>query len=590
MITTAAFPFERMARRWFLVACGLGGGAGWAAATTLPAGYVESSVVSGVGGVTAIAWSPTGDLWITGKNGEVWVQRGGSLSQITSLPVSTDGERGIGNLAIDPDYATNRLVWIYYTAAAPAPHNRLSRFTDAGSQLLDEDVVMEGPALKNIIHNGGGLAFGLDGTIYLSIGDDDQRSVTAQDPHDRRGKVLHLNRDGSPAVFNPYLDGSAGDPLVWALGFRNPFRLGVQAGSGTVFIGDVGADKFEELDLWLGGGNYGWDHIEGPQPPGLTGYVYPVYSYAHDSTVGNAIIAGGFVPAGNFPPDHVGNYFFADEAAGRIYRMQLDTSNQPTQTDIWATDVLTPTYLAFGPDGALYYTSFSGAEVRRISYTGSLVPQPQAVATATPDNGKSPLTVHFDASGSSDPAGTGLLYAWDFGDGSGSTSAQTSHSYPSGAYAAGLTVTSGAGLSASAPPIPIVSGNVKPLALIEAPANESHYVPNTTVAFSGLGYDGEDKWEDCSHFEWRVLLHHVPPGGTVGHIHPWLGPLAGVCKGSFEAASHEDDNVYYEIILNVTDSGKPLGDSGKLTGTRSIVIRPNHPTTIKAPPSTNPTH
>ena len=266
------------------------------------------------------------------------------------------------------------------------------------------------------------------------------------------------------------------------------------------------------------------------------------------------------------------------------------SSNVPVRTDLWATLVPTPTCVVFGPDGALYYTSFSAGEVRRVSYTGGLVPQPQAVAKVSPDNGKSPLTVNFDATDSSDPAGSGLTYEWDFGDGSGSTSAQTSHSYPSGPYKAGLIVTSGAGQSASSPPIPVVSGNFKPLALIESPANESQYAPNTTVAFSGLGYDAEDRWEDCSHFEWRVLLHHVPPGGTVGHIHPWLGPLAGVCNGTFEAKSHEDDNVYYEIILNVTDSGAPLGETAKLTGTRSIVIRPNHPTTIKAPPSTNAPH
>lgn len=551
--------------------------AGPAEATSLPRGFREQVAVSAVPGASAIAWDPSGRLWIAGKGGQVWVVRGSSTKKLAALPVSTDGERGIAGIAIDPDYATNGEVWIYYTAAAPVPHNRVSRFRDAGTRLVDETVVVESPPVKSAVHNGGGLRFAPDKTLFVSIGDDDQRSLTPQDPHDLRGKLLHLNRDGSPAAGNPHADGRDGHPLVWALGFRNPFRFSVQPGSGALFIGDVGGDAWEELDLGIAGGNFGWDRAEGPEPPGLAGYVYPVYAYHHDSPQGNAIIAGDFVPRGNFPSDYEGNYFFADYAASRLYRMVLDSSNRPTSTQIWATELGLPVHVEFGPDGALYYVDFGAGQVRRIVYVGGEQIQPVAVTTVTPDNGPSPLTVEFDASGSYDPEGGALGWAWDFGDGSGSREPKTSHTYPTGVFAAGLTVSAGSGAVSTLGPIPIVSGNRRPTAQIQAPADQAPYAPNQTVSFAGAATDPEDGRLSCDRFEWRVVLHHIPPGGGSGHTHPYLGPIDGVCSGDFAAASHEDDNVYYEIFLTVRDSGSPVGPAGLLSATQSVVIRPSRP-------------
>src|SRR5262245_41902051 len=374
------------ARRVFLAALALVVASSVSAmATELPPGFQETLLVPNLAAPTAMAWAPDGELWIIGQHGNVWVWRSGSLIQVAKLPVSADGERGLGGIALDPDYPSNRNVWLYYTTATTPIHNRLSRFTRVGDQLVDETVVLDGPPLVHSVHNGGCLRFASDKTLFLGLGDDDQGVITAQDTHDLRGKILHINRDGAGVADNPFPDGVAGDPRVWAYGFRNPWRFSLQPISESLFIGDVGAATFEELDIGVRGGNFGWGWVEGPEPPAQPGYVYPIYWYPHDPILGGAIIAGDHAEPGDFSPAYLGNYFFADFTTGHLFRMALDGSNQPVSTEVFATKVFSPVDLRFGPDGALYYVSFDGGFVGRIAYAGGINRQPVALATAVPD-------------------------------------------------------------------------------------------------------------------------------------------------------------------------------------------------------------
>lgn len=549
----------------FLIATG-------ATAADLPPGFSGTLLSNDLFRPTAMDFGPNGEIWITGKHGQLWIYRGGSLIRAGRISVDLEGERGIGGIALDPDYATNGHVWLYYTVPAPRPHNRLSRFKNAGDRLADETVMVDGPPLQSPYHNGGCIRFAPDKTLFLTLGDDEQESV-AQDTHDLRGKVLHLDRNGRPAPDNPFLDGIGGDPRVWAYGFRNPWRFSVQPGTGNLFIGDVGGDFWEEIDLGVRGGNFGWPLIEGPQPPGQPGYIYPLYSYPHDPLLGSAVIGGDHARAGSFAPEYEGNYFFADHTSGRLFRMRLDANNTPLSTEAWATGLNLPTEVRFGPDGSLYYLAFNAGEIWRIAYVGGSNRQPTATGTVTPDNGGAPLTVTFDASASRDADGDALSYRWSFGDGQASAQPQVSHTYPPGSYTATLSVMDGVG-SSTAPPFRIVSGNRRPTVQITSPPNESPYHPGQTIVFSGVANDPEEGALGCERFAWKVIVHHLE------HTHPFLGPTQGACQGTFvvpaEVSGHRttDKDIHLEIDLSVDDTGAPLGASGILAGTAAILIRP----------------
>jgi glucose/arabinose dehydrogenase len=209
------------------------GAAATAQAADLQPGFTDELVLEHLAGPMSMYWAPDNHLWIGGQLGHIWVanlenMRRPELTYVTTLPVSSDGERGVIGLAIDPDFAENSYVWIFRTLADAPQRNRLSRFRYVGNQLVEESVILETPDLMNIVHNGGCLRFAADNTLFVSTGDDLQGSATSQNTHDIRGKILHIRRDGSPAPGNPFLDGVDGDPRVWAYGLRNPWRFHLQ--------------------------------------------------------------------------------------------------------------------------------------------------------------------------------------------------------------------------------------------------------------------------------------------------------------------------------------------------------------------------
>ena len=536
-------------------------------ATNLPPGFVEELLVDGLRRPMSMAWGPGGELWLGGQQGHVWVLRGDELVEVARLAVSNNGERGVLGIAVDPDYEQNRHVWIYYSIDGPPFRNRLVRFRNVGDQLVDETLILETPDLFGDVHNGGCIRFGPNDTIFLSTGDDLQPGNTSQNPNDIRGKILHINRDGSPAEGNPYLNGG-GDPRVWAIGFRNPWRFSLQPESDNLFIGDVGDNSYEELDIGVPGGNFGWDRVEGPEPAGVSGMSYPIYFYPHTSEIGHAIIAGEHASARNFPPEYTGEFFFADAVTKEIFRMVLDESNQPISVDVFASDTRAgPVDIRFGPDGALYYIGFYEGQIFRISFTGGSNRQPVATATTTPDSGESPLTVTFDASASFDPDGSPLTFAWDFGDGTRDNGPVVTNQYPAGSYEASLTVTDSEGGESIVRGIRIVSGNTRPTLILNFPPDRQLYSEGELIEFNGTAFDREEGFVPCRQFVWTVLFHHK------GHTHPFLGPIQG-CSGIFVIDSHGVEQTFYQISLTVQDEGMPLGDEGKLTSTRSIALFP----------------
>jgi glucose/arabinose dehydrogenase len=540
-----------------------------AAVPTLAPGFAMTTFVSGMGDPVSFDWAPNGDLYIAEKSGKIRLFRNGTLTLMGTIPVSTNDELGITAIEVDPDFTTNHFLWVTYSTPLPL-RQRVARFTIVNDVLTGEVIVVEYP-VTNWAHHAGCIRFADDGTLFTSTGDDQLLSAASQDPFSLKGKILHINRDGTPAAGNPFASGAQGDPRVWAYGFRHPWRFTLQPGTGTVFIADIGGSDWEELDLGIPGGNYGWSNIEGPSPPGQAGFVYPIFWYPHSNPAGASIMAGPFASAADFNGEFTGQFFFGDEASRDLRRIVLDASNNVVSTEIWATDLPDPVEIRFGPDGALYFVSFNSGALYRIARVGGANRQPQAVGVATPASGLAPLQVLLDGTQSSDPDQQPLQYAWDSGHGATGTASTLSHLYPAGVYFARLTVNDGQGGTDTTPDIRIVSGNRAPTAAIAAPVDETHYDAGDTIAFSGSGADPEDGTLPCSRFTWSVVFHHA------GHTHPHLGPIEGVCSGSFAIPriGEASAETYYEVILTVRDSGAPLGTAGALDTTTAVQIRPN---------------
>ena len=343
-----------------------------------------------------------------------------------------------------------------------------------------------------------------------------------------------------------------------------------EPGTGNLFIGDVGDGTWEELDLGVEGANYGYPLVEGPQPPGVPGMTYPVYSYNHNG--GGASITGGdHMVAGNFPSQYLGDYFFGEYVLDKIIRMRLDQDNLPLSTENFVINADSPVHIRVGPDGALYYASFNLGTIFRVAYVGGSNQTPVAVATASPGSGLAPLLVQLDGSASFDPDGGSLSFSWFFGDespGSGSMSPQ--HTYTSnGVYFPRLSVNDGQATTAAS--VRVVAGNRAPVAAILAPVDGSNYNAGDLISFSGTASDPEDGAVPPSAFTWSALFHHNT------HTHPWLGPTPAITAGSFQTADSGETatDVWYEIRLTATDTGAPLGAAGALSSMRSVRLYPN---------------
>lgn len=395
-------------------------------------------------------FAPDGRLFVAEKAGRLRVIKNGTLlpQDFVTINVASNSERGLLGIAFDPNFAANRFVYVYYTRAFPAPiKNRVSRFTASAlnpdrAQLNSEVVILDNIASDAGNHNGGAIHFGLDGKLYVAIGDGGANPNNSQSLATLSGKLLRINADGSIPPDNPFVGTAGALGEIWALGLRNPYTFAGDPLTGKIHINDVGGNAWEEVNLGAAGGNYGWPQCEGVcnNPP----FIDPIHAYPHGTSA--AITGGAFYRMNQFPSQYFGSYFFSDYLHGFIRR--LDTNNQVS--DFWNPGN-GPVDLKVGPDGALYYLSIFDGAVYRIQAAGSNQP-PTASFTATPQTGPAPLTVTFDGGASSDPDGDALTYSWDFGDGSAAGSGvSVNHTYQNrGTYTATLTVSDGQGGTATA--------------------------------------------------------------------------------------------------------------------------------------------
>jgi glucose/arabinose dehydrogenase len=351
-------------------------------AATLPAGFTQSQVVTGLESPTTMAFAPDPDgrIFVAEQAGKLRIVKDGALLSTPAVDLSgridATGERGLLGIAFDPLFSQNGYVYLYYTMKATASartHNRVVRFTASGDRLLPatEKLILR---LNNLSsrtnHNGGAIHFGEDGKLYVAVGENADQD-NAQTFGNLLGKMLRINKDGTIPSDNPYFDNDrvvGKNKAIWARGLRNPYSFAVQPGTGRIHINDVGAQKWEEINRGARSANYGWPVHEGPEAE--PAYVPPLYAYRHGTTntTGCAITGGAFYNPQDvqFPAGYVGDYFFADFCGGWIRR--YDSARDGTSA--FATGLDRPVDLKVGRGGALFYLARGDGSVYRIQYTG----------------------------------------------------------------------------------------------------------------------------------------------------------------------------------------------------------------------------
>jgi glucose/arabinose dehydrogenase len=367
------------------------------AATTQPAsGILDPArlrlaleeVVEVPGGPLAVVNAGDGSrrLFVVSQTGQIWVVKGGRRTARPFLDVAgqvtTGGERGLLGLAFHPQYPDDPRFFIDYTDArgnTVVSQWRVSSNPDRASAGSEKALVHVDQPFAN--HNGGALQFGPDGDLYISLGDggsegDPQGNGQRLDTD--LAKILRIDVDhpsgnrayGIPAD-NPFVDREGARPEIWLTGLRNPWRMSFDRQTGDLWIGDVGQNSYEEIDVVRagsgGGQNFGWNVMEGfhcypsGDPCDQQGLTPPVTEYSHAD--GACSVTGGYVYRGQAHPQMRGAYVFADYCSGQVWAIDA------TATEVHDPPVVLESGRAissFGEDenGELYVTDLGGLLLR----------------------------------------------------------------------------------------------------------------------------------------------------------------------------------------------------------------------------------
>ncbi|MGH2492145.1 MAG: PQQ-dependent sugar dehydrogenase, partial [Candidatus Limnocylindria bacterium] len=579
---------------------------------SFPQGFTQDVVTGGLVEPTAFAFTPDGRILVAQKSGVVRIVKAGALLPAPFIDirdrVNDYFDHGLIGIAVDPAFATNGYVYLLYTYEDNAVNysgpkaGRLTRVTATGDVAAPStEVVLLGTVVggscnnypigadcipsDDLSHSVGNIKFAPDGTMFVTTGDGssfttvDANALRSQNLDSLAGKMLHITTTGAAAPGNPYWNGdpTSNRSKVWAYGIRNSFRFNIRPATGTPFIGDVGWNDQEEINVGVAGANFGWPCYEGGFVQ--TGYqsfpacqaLYaaesaraPLLSYGH-ATGGAAVTGGAFYVGTVYPTQYQGAFFYGDYAQGFMRTLRLDAGDAlvPGSPASFATGTDGPVDIESGPDQNLYYLAINTGELRRIRYVAGGNTPPTAVAAASPTNGLAPLAVSFSSAGSFDPDANPLSYSWNFGDSTpASTAANPSHTYTTnGTYTATLTVSDGLGGTGTATARVIV-GDLAPTATISAPSSALTYRVGDVITFAGSATDREDGNLPPSSLTWQIVVHHCPQSAC--HTHFLLN--ASGSGGQFTVPDHGDDS-YFELILTATDS---VG----LTGRASVSISP----------------
>lgn len=352
----------------------------------------------------------SGRLFIVERRGAIRIYSGGLLStpflDIQSEVRSTGGEEGLLSMAFPPGYAQKGYFYVYYTNLNG--DNQVSRFhLDSAPNTADpgsEELILLISHPTNSNHNGGQIAFGPDGYLYIATGDGGgggDPDENAQNLDSLLGKILRIDVEPQPILTpagefraflpalvhgepganplayrippdNPFTHVDGARAEIWAYGLRNPWRFSFDRLTGDLYIGDVGQGDWEEIDFQpqasKGGENYGWNVMEGTHCYNAatcdqSGKILPVFEYDHSGE--RCSVTGGFVYRGSAYPDYVGTYFLADYCSREVWALTrsgdvLFTEQLPT---------LNQQITSFGEDeaGEVYLTDYFAGAIYRLA-------------------------------------------------------------------------------------------------------------------------------------------------------------------------------------------------------------------------------
>lgn len=328
-------------------------------------------------------------MFVASKDGRIWILKGGVAAPDPLLDlrrlVSGGGEQGLLGITVHPAFPEDPRVFVDYTDVNGNTVVASYRISTANPERLDSAsetriITVDQPYAN---HNGGALAFGPDGKLYVGLGDGGGGGDplgNGQRLDSLLGKVLRLNVDGAsggPAAYsipadNPFVSNSEARPEIWLTGLRNPWRMAFDRVTGDLWIGDVGEADWEEIDVargGIGGINFGWNVMEGahcfaPKSGCSTaGLTFPVTEYGHD--LGCTVI-GGAVYRGQAQPLLVGGYVLADYCSGRMWAIAA-TNDGPV--DPIRVGTAGAGIVAFGEDaaGELFAANLDGTISRVVA-------------------------------------------------------------------------------------------------------------------------------------------------------------------------------------------------------------------------------
>jgi YVTN family beta-propeller protein len=326
----------------------------------MPSGAVSDTFVPDATVPVAMAFAPDGRLFYNElKSGKIRVVQDGQLlpDAFYQFAVAGQPETGLIGLTLDPDFAQNHYVYVFYTSVpegqdtgGPNGPNQVVRLTDVANKGTALTTVLKDlPSAP--IHNSGTLRIGPDGKLYVSLGDNDQGS-NAQDLGTLAGKILRVNPDGSIPSDNPFVGQDGKQPAIWAYGLRNPYTFDFDPVSHRLLATENGPGDNDELDVIVKGGNYGW-------PP--SGYRYKTGSVDPIAVMNPPIGPTGMTfYAADQIPDWKNDWFYCNYHQGQLRRVRLAPESRDRVVFEEVVKNGCSMNVATGPDGALYYSGPKG--------------------------------------------------------------------------------------------------------------------------------------------------------------------------------------------------------------------------------------